>query len=127
MKTRLVASAFLAGFLLIAAPRAASAHCDTMSGPVVLAAQKALETRDVNHVLPWIQPQDEAAIRGVFASQAPAQLPRNTALRPLAEIEREYVLHVLGACGGSQAEAARILGIGRNTLWRRLRRWSPAP
>lgn len=42
-------------------------------------------------------------------------------LRPLAEIEREHVLHVLEACGGSQVEAARVLAIGRNTLWRKLR------
>ncbi|HEY0838812.1 MAG TPA: sigma-54 dependent transcriptional regulator [Vulgatibacter sp.] len=42
-------------------------------------------------------------------------------LRPLAEVEREHILHVLDACGGSQTEAARILGIARNTLWRKLR------
>jgi DNA-binding NtrC family response regulator len=42
-------------------------------------------------------------------------------LRSLAEVEREHVLHVLEACGGSQVEAARVLGIARNTLWRKLR------
>jgi DNA-binding NtrC family response regulator len=42
-------------------------------------------------------------------------------LRTLAEIEREHVLLVLERCGGSQTEAARVLGIGRNTLWRKLR------
>ncbi len=42
-------------------------------------------------------------------------------LRSLAEVEREHLLAVLDACGGSQAEAARVLGIGRNTLWRKLR------
>lgn len=42
-------------------------------------------------------------------------------LRTLAEIEREYVLRVLEACGGSQVEAARVLGIGRSTLWRKMR------
>jgi DNA-binding NtrC family response regulator len=41
--------------------------------------------------------------------------------RTLAEVEREHVLRVLEACGGSQVEAARVLGIGRNTLWRKLR------
>lgn len=43
------------------------------------------------------------------------------ALRSLAEVEREHVLRVLGACNQSQTDAARILGIGRNTLWRKLR------
>jgi DNA-binding NtrC family response regulator len=41
--------------------------------------------------------------------------------RTLAEVERAHVLRVLEACGGSQVEAARVLGIGRNTLWRKLR------
>ncbi|MGE5048388.1 MAG: sigma-54 interaction domain-containing protein [Deltaproteobacteria bacterium] len=42
-------------------------------------------------------------------------------MRPLAEVEREHVLAVLDSCGGNQAEAARVLGLARNTLWRRLR------
>ena len=41
--------------------------------------------------------------------------------RSLAEVEREHILRVLDACGGSQAEAARVLGVARNTLWRKLR------
>jgi two-component system response regulator HydG len=47
--------------------------------------------------------------------------PVHPVLRPLADVEREHVLAVVEACGGSQAEAARVLGIGRNTLWRKLR------
>lgn len=42
-------------------------------------------------------------------------------LRTLAEVEREHIERVLDACGGSQSQAARVLGIGRNTLWRKLR------
>jgi len=41
-------------------------------------------------------------------------------LRTLADVEREHILRVLEECGGRHAEAARILGIGRTTLWRRL-------
>ncbi len=44
-----------------------------------------------------------------------------TALRTLAEVEREHIEAVLAACNGSQSDAARVLGIGRNTLWRKLR------
>jgi DNA-binding NtrC family response regulator len=47
-------------------------------------------------------------------------------LRALADVERDHVLQVLAACAGSQAEAARVLGIGRNTLWRKLRGYSLA-
>jgi DNA-binding NtrC family response regulator len=46
--------------------------------------------------------------------------------RTLAEVEREHVLSVLESCGGSQVEAAKALGIGRNTLWRKLRSYGPA-
>ncbi|HEY6910475.1 MAG TPA: sigma 54-interacting transcriptional regulator [Myxococcales bacterium] len=46
--------------------------------------------------------------------------PRSS-MRPLADVEREHVLAVLDSCGGNQAEAARVLGLARNTLWRRLR------
>ncbi len=42
-------------------------------------------------------------------------------MRTLAEVEREHVVRVLEACGGRQTDAARVLGIGRTTLWRKLR------
>ena len=47
-------------------PTLANAHCDTMNGPVVIAAQKALETNNVNLVLIWIQKKDEATIKEAF-------------------------------------------------------------
>lgn len=47
-------------------PIQALAHCDTMSGPVVHAAQKALETGNVNRVLIWVRRQDEAEIKTLF-------------------------------------------------------------
>jgi hypothetical protein len=43
-----------------------SAHCDTMGGPVVKAAQKALETGNINLILIWVQQKDEAGIRKAF-------------------------------------------------------------
>lgn len=42
------------------------AHCDTMNGPVVKAAKKALETGNVNLVLIWIQPKNEPLIKDAF-------------------------------------------------------------
>lgn len=50
----------------------------------------------------------------------PRAVAAGLGLRTLAEVEREHILHVLEACGGRQGEAARILGISRTTLWRRL-------
>jgi two-component system response regulator HydG len=52
----------------------------------------------------------------------PTGRPRD--LRSLAEVEREHILYVLDACQGSQSEAARVLGLARNTLWRKLREYA---
>jgi DNA-binding NtrC family response regulator len=38
----------------------------------------------------------------------------------LAEMEKRYVRRVLAACGGNKTQAARILGIDRRSLYRRL-------
>jgi hypothetical protein len=51
---------------LLMNPSTSLAHCDTMDGPVIKAAQKALETGDVNLVLIWVQKEDERAIRDAF-------------------------------------------------------------
>jgi hypothetical protein len=42
------------------------AHCDTMDGPVVKAAQKALKTGNVNLVLIWVQKKDGTEIKSAF-------------------------------------------------------------
>jgi hypothetical protein len=58
--------AFIAMLIWQLMPSMVLAHCDTMDGPVVKAAQKALETGDVNLVLIWVQPNDESAIKDAF-------------------------------------------------------------
>lgn len=52
--------------LALLAPKLAAAHCDTMDGPVVKTAQKALETGKIAPVLAWVQAKDEAEIKSVF-------------------------------------------------------------
>jgi hypothetical protein len=64
-----VRNTFVAAFSIVAvlgwsAP--ALAHCDTLDGPVVSAARKALDSGNVNLVLVWVQKNDEAAIRNAF-------------------------------------------------------------
>ncbi|MBI5500909.1 MAG: hypothetical protein HY907_11755 [Deltaproteobacteria bacterium] len=65
--------ALLAVLAAVLAPARASAHCDTMSGPVITAAQQALETDDVDLVLVWVQPGDEAPIREEFEKAVAAR------------------------------------------------------
>jgi Family of unknown function (DUF6448) len=47
-------------------PNQAGAHCDGLDGPVVKAAQKALEMGNVNLVLIWVQKKDEGEIKKAF-------------------------------------------------------------
>ena len=48
-------------------------------------------------------------------------------LLPLAEIERRHILRVLERMAGNRKETARVLGIGANTLWRKLRTYAAPP
>ena len=47
--------------------------------------------------------------------------PTDDALLPLAELERRHVMRVLAHHGGGRKKTAKTLGIGTNTLWRKLR------
>lgn len=47
-------------------PSPAVAHCDGLDGPVVKAAQRALESRDPALVLIWVQEKDEGEIQTAF-------------------------------------------------------------
>ena len=62
--SRLIAAVGLGFFVLT--PARALAHCDGLDGPVVKAAQRALETRNPALVLIWVQEKDEPEIRKVF-------------------------------------------------------------
>lgn len=85
-KRLVTAVAFVALSALNAAfPSVAQAHCDTLSGPVVSAAREALDTSNVNLVLIWVQPTDEAAIRTAFV-EALAERHKATAVKELAEV-----------------------------------------
>ncbi len=42
------------------------AHCDTMDGPVVAAAKKALESSNINYVLIWVKEDQEAEVKASF-------------------------------------------------------------
>jgi DNA-binding NtrC family response regulator len=49
--------------------------------------------------------------------------PGRGPLLPLAAVERRHILRVLDACDGNKQDAARLLGIDRRTLYRKLERW----
>ncbi len=49
-------------------------HCDSMDGPVVTAARRALDQHDVRAVLPYVKEQGEAEVRAAYER---AMLARN--------------------------------------------------
>ncbi len=59
-------------------------------------------------------------VRGAAAWVSP---PNDGPILTLAEVERRHILATLERLGGNRRATARALGIGENTLWRRLKRW----
>jgi transcriptional regulator with PAS, ATPase and Fis domain len=57
-------------------------------------------------------------IRGI--SKVTSMLEDETALT-LAEVEKQHILHTLERLGDNRRATARALGIGENTLWRKLK------
>jgi DNA-binding NtrC family response regulator len=51
------------------------------------------------------------------------KLPQNDELLPLEELERRAILRALREAGGDKLAAARMLGIGKTTLYRKLKQY----
>jgi hypothetical protein len=61
-----VTLSLLALGLTLVVPARVLAHCDGLDGPVVKAAQKALDTHNPALALMWVQAKDEPQIRSAF-------------------------------------------------------------
>ncbi len=64
------------------------------------------------------------AIRSVAGNVAKVRFDK---VMPLAELERKYTLEVLERYAGNRTKTAKVLGIGSNTLWRKLKSWGVPP
>lgn len=42
------------------------AHCDSIDGPVVISAKKAIETKNIDYVLIWVQEEYESELKTAF-------------------------------------------------------------
>ncbi|MFH2203550.1 MAG: sigma-54 dependent transcriptional regulator [Elusimicrobiota bacterium] len=66
--------------------------------------------------------EDEIGVEDLPPETQPAAAEAR-GLQRLSEIEREHIVKALEICGGNQVETAKRLGIGRNTLWRKLKEY----
>lgn len=73
---------------------------------------------DVTALPPVLPPAEALPV----AYEAPSAAAPGPDLASLEEAERQHILRVLAATGGNRSAAARILGIERKTLTRKLRR-----
>lgn len=78
---------------LLATPHVASAHCDTLDGPVIQDARKAIDAGDITPVLKWVKPKDEKAVRAAFkkviaVKTKDSETARNAFFATLVKIHR---------------------------------------
>lgn len=78
---RLTGITIAAGALALAASQQVFAHCDTLDGPVIRDARRALDKRSVTPVLKWVGPADEATVKRDFESAIGAKGERAEAAR----------------------------------------------
>ncbi len=96
MKKLLLALLVLGG--LVVWPVSARAHCDAVDGPVATAALKALDTKNVNLILPYAPAEAEAEMTAAFeqALVVRAKGPEAKALADRYFMETAVRLHRAG-------------------------------
>ena len=103
------------------AAAAAGAHETTPEGAdhrlVTLALRRATEYTSAQRELRSLRAQQPV---GASTSALTGPFGDAHTVQPLREIEREAIRHALAATGGRVGQAAKMLGMGRATLYRRL-------
>jgi DNA-binding NtrC family response regulator len=86
------------------------------------AIERAVLLAETDSILPGdLPPRLQGALGGGDGPNATGKPHR------LDEVEREHILRTFDACAWNQARASEALGIGRNTLWRKLTDYGVAP
>jgi DNA-binding NtrC family response regulator len=80
----------------------------------------------VGEALPPPKPPQSAMQSGIPSGMPVAVIPNAGSIVPLAELERRAILHALDYTKGDRAIAAHLLGIGRTTLYRKLKEYEIA-
>ena len=119
------------GVLIADTPRKALDHtasCPTLLVATIAEAAGAVEAMRkgvFGYILLPFQPGEAALMveRALVSRAGANQDPvEDTFGLSLEAVEARHILHTLRRCKNNQSKAAVLLGIGRNTLWRKLKR-----
>lgn len=91
-------------------------HGDSMDGPVVKAAMKALDTRDVRAVLPFVPKQGEAEVTEVFEKVINARLQSSEAREVADRHFFETVVRIHRAGEGAPFTGLKPAGLGHGPV-----------
>lgn len=87
-------------------------HCDSMDGPVVIAARQALEKEDVNLILPYVKESASADVRSAFKKALQAR-KLGPAAREVADLYfYETVVRLHRAGEGAPYTGLKPAGLG---------------
>ena len=84
-------------------------------------SQEPLDTEHIEKAIQEIRRAIEK-LAGIEASLYIRQASQNT--WSIKRMEKEYILKVVAECSNNRSQAAKRLGIARNTLWCKLRGFS---
>ncbi len=90
--------------------------CELSSGPVLMSVDFSREVQQVSERLRHLSesPEPEATVIGGQAVSS---------IRPIAELERDAILDSIRKLKGDKLLAAKLLGIGKTTLYRKLKEY----
>ncbi len=88
---------------------------NTIRTMVVMANREKLDVQDL--------PPEMNPVRQLPAASAPSQ-PKSSANMPLNEIEKQAIIDTLAKTGNNREKAAKLLGIGERTLYRKIKEYS---
>lgn len=92
--------------------------------------------RELENIITYVTAFADGAAPLIDVADLPPQVAKRTDQAPatdapnvpatLDQLERAHILRTLELVGGNQAQAARLLGIDRRTLYNKLRKWQQA-
>ncbi|MCP3887650.1 MAG: PAS domain-containing protein [Desulfobulbaceae bacterium] len=94
---------------------------------VTICQEGMIETKDLPHYLtkptklPLVTPAN--IVSSSLSSPAPQEQPAEAGIEGWTKVEKENIMSALRQAGGNRSKAADLLGWGRTTLWRKIKKY----